>query len=210
MRGFNMAFESYKLIKNSDDYTLKVDELLEHLKLDGDNSESTKYMQRLINTVTSVGEKITRMDFTTKQYSGYFSKFSRDMVIKKAPVQSIDSIEYLDDVDTWQTIDDSIYYINDTYSYPNLYLKSGQYWPVLYTSNVQPIKITFTSGFDINTGIPDDIKHALLCHAAVLYEYRGDWNSVNAFSSGSGYMSDSVPPVSALIYHGYRNKFLNW
>jgi len=201
--------DSYKLISQSDDYTLKVQEVQEHLKIDSDDSESSKFINRLINTVTKIGEQVTRLDFTQKQYKGYFPKFSNNMLIRKAPVQTIDSISYLDESDDWQTVDESIYYINDTYSYPSIYLKTGKYWPDLYSTNVQPVQVIFTAGFDINIGIPDDIKFALLNHIAVLYEYRGDWNSVNSFTSGSGYLGDTIPPAAMLVYHTYRNKMLN-
>lgn len=202
----NREIQEYQVVSTVDDTAVTVEQFKEHYKLDGDNSESRQYIEMLCQAATLAAEWITRKELIQKQYKTYFSSFN-NMVLQKSKVQSVNSIQYLDSEDAFQTVDSDVYYINDTDKYPTIFKKSSKQWPDILTDHAQPIKVLFTTGYSVNTGVPTDLKLAIMQHMGILYEYRGDWNSTTIFQSG--YLLDSIPPASLLIYNMYRCKMIN-
>jgi uncharacterized phiE125 gp8 family phage protein len=95
------------------------------------------------------------------------------------PVQSVDSITYIDQAGAEQTLDSSVYRV-DTHSNPaRITLEWNQTWPTARLIS-NSVKVTFTAGYN---NVPADLKHALILLVAHWYENREPVNVGNIVNS---------------------------
>ncbi len=112
--------------------------------------------------------------------------------IRKSPLQSVESIEYLVD-NVLTAVSSSVYYNTVEDDYSEILSLPGQDWPDNADRRMQTVKITFKAGFgDSETDIPNDIRTAILGHATALWKNRGD--------CGSDACAATVPAASKAIY----------
>lgn len=99
--------------------------------------------------------------------------FTPDMVLPLPPVQSVDSLRYLDGDDAWQTLAPSAYRFTGAGSWSaELSPAYGSAWPS--TSHLSDcVEITFTTGYgDEMADVPAPILHAIRLLAAHWYIER--------------------------------------
>lgn len=90
-----------------------------------------------------------------------------DLVLPKSPVQSVESITYLDAEDVQQDATVSDFYLMKDEDRAVLRPKSGTAWPTANTDRDDAITITFVAGY---TTVPDSIKQAVEMLALHLFE----------------------------------------
>lgn len=113
------------------------------------------------------------------QWALYLHEFPDDYTIPieipLPPLKSVDSITYLDQSGTTQTVSSSVYTVTKSDPAGLVYLVRGQSWPAIL-DHPRAIKITFTAGYDwtSSAGMSHphvrQIRRAVKVLAAHLYE----------------------------------------
>lgn len=176
---------------------LTLAEVKEHLKLDASDNSQDTYLSLLIDAATDQAEKYTGRDFINRSYTTYRDSFVDPLELRRAPISSITSIEYLVS-SSFVTLATSVYdlQVNDN-GYPYIFLKEDQEWPTNADTLPQAVKIIFVSGYGAAaTDIPPGLKLGLLNHIAMLYENRGDCSND---CSGT-----TLPANAKAFYNRYR------
>ena len=183
---------------------LTVDEVKDHLRIDQDDKTQDTLLKILIKTATTFAEKYTKKDFITRTYETFRDSFYDNLELRRSPLQSVTTVEYLKD-DVLTTVSADVYFATNSNTYSRLALKVGQVWPTDVNARAQAVKITFKTGFG-NTleSVPDELREAMMQHIAAMYENRGDCDD-NRVSSSLGGSAQKLLPVDAqLIYDQNR------
>lgn len=161
-------------------------------------------------------EQITRRDLITRTYETFRDVFPGvgnihgiqdigDLVasqngnigfeIRRSPLQTIESIEYLVDA-VLTPVAGTVFYSTIEEDYSEVLTLEGQSWPSDTDNRLQAIKITFKTGFgDADTDIPDCYQSAIMAHAANMWANRGDCDVAS-----SADVKSAVPPVARIVY----------
>lgn len=185
---------------------LTLEEVKSHLRIDiGDSCQDT-LLTTLIKTATNYAESYTKKDFITRTYETFRDTFGNDLTIRRSPIQSITSVEYLID-DVLTAVATTVWFLIESNTFPHLSLKASQVWPTDGDQGLreQAVKIVFKSGFgDAITDVPEDLREGMMHHIAAMYENRGDCDE-DRVSGGIFSTAQAFLPVDAkLIYDLHR------
>lgn len=98
----------------------------------------------------------------------------REIPVPRWPLQSVASVDFIDDDDTATTADASSYYVDTARVPPRVVLRFGQVWPTVNLRPANGVQVTFTAGYgDAAEDVPQQIRQALIMMAAYLFEHRG-------------------------------------
>lgn len=104
-----------------------------------------------------------------QEWEMYLDYFPSVIRVPLYPVQSIDSITYVDESGTEQTVDSEDYRV-DTVSNPaRIVPEYNKSWPATRGGELNAVTIAFTGGF---TDVPEDLKHAVILLATHKYTVR--------------------------------------
>ncbi len=107
----------------------------------------------------------------------YLDRFEDVIRIPLYPVKSVDSIKYVDESGTEQTLTASTYTV-DTVSNPaRITVAYNQTWPVTRSREPNAVKVEFTGGYDT---VPPVLKQAIIMLVAHWYENREAVNVGNS------------------------------
>jgi len=95
-----------------------------------------------------------------------------EIYLPKPPLVSVDSITYIDETGTQQTLDPSAYIVDGMSEPARLVPVPGTSWPATQR-RVNSISVTFTCGYgNAGTDVPSGIRVWMLMMAGTLYENR--------------------------------------
>lgn len=94
--------------------------------------------------------------------------------IPKRPFQAITGFKVRDAYGAFTDVDSSIYFVEVSDMRAKIIRKLGQIWPIVVLAPQSAIEIEFTAGFDSapNTGVPDDLIHAIRVVVKHWYDNR--------------------------------------
>lgn len=119
-------------------------------------------------------EKRCGISIAMKRYEMKVFGFSDRIELPNPPVISVESIKYIDEDGVEQTIDASDYvFVQDDYV-PFVFVQSG--WPEDVADRPDAVRITYTTGIDIEDSppdeVPEDLKQAIRLTVAEKFENR--------------------------------------
>jgi len=181
------------------DLVITVQELKDYLRVDSNTDDVM--LEAFINAATSqIEARLNRpLRLQSWIYSLDYSDLTTGLIyINKAPIVSVDSIEYYDGTNTLQTLDSSNYFVSlssnpckiKVMQLPNIY------------NRLDAVKITFTAGYATVNDIPKDIKQALKFMCGHWYENRQD--------AITGTITSDMPMSSQFLLEPYRNLVYGW
>lgn len=93
--------------------------------------------------------------------------------LPKAPLQSVQSVEYYDLGDNLLTLASTVYDVDIRTDPGRILLAQNQVWPV---TRFKPgaVRVTFTAGYGGASSVPEQVKTAIKMTAAFWYENRGE------------------------------------
>ena len=151
----------------------------------------TQTWQMFMNYFSRLNNSSEWWDGVRERPISFLNKFSDDIEIPIAPLQSIAHIKIYDDEDTAVTFDSSNYFVS---FYDGLYarngrvtLREGSTWPTV-DRVADGIEIQFIAGYgDLTTDVPESIRQAIMQEVAFLFENRGECSvsSVNSETAKS-------------------------
>ena len=154
-----------------------VEEAKLHLRVDGDDED--KLIERIIEAARLDVENFLWHALITQTWKLTVDYFPADAILlKRSPVNSVNSITYLDLTGKKQTLD-PVNYTVDNLSTPARIVRKGssptirQYWPVTSYYQLNVVSVEFVAGYgDKGKDVPADIVEALLVRVGDLYRHR--------------------------------------
>lgn len=154
------------LINAPEDLPVTLDEAKTHLRVDGtdENDLITALIQSAVSHMDCgwIGRALM-----TQTWELRIDRFSDEITIPYPPLQSVDSVKYIDENGVEQTLSTDVYRV--LLGEPaKISLKYGKSWPST-RDELQAVRITFTAGYET---LPAPLKSALLLHIGTLYRDR--------------------------------------
>lgn len=119
-----------------------------------------------------LAEAETRRAFVTQTLSLWLDGWPAEILLPRAPVQSIAYVKYQDGDGTWQTLSSSLY-TTDLVSTPCRVLRApGADWPSLYGVGMT-VRVSFVAGYGAAAAVPDGIKQGIAAYVLSFYDNRG-------------------------------------
>lgn len=160
---------------------LSVADAKTHLRITHSNDDS--YIAALISAAVQYAEEYTGRALRAKTLEAIFPRFPASwdspLVLPNAPVSAITSIKYYDPTFTQQTLDPSLYWL-DEYARPlaTIYSDPDALWPAS-VEHPQAVTVRYVCGYDAalsdpNFALPPMVVHAVKIIVAELYNVRAD------------------------------------
>lgn len=147
-------------------------DVLDHLRV-SDESEYT-YLAALVDRAVRWVERRTQRQLLTATWKLYLDAFPTEIQLRKLPVASVTSIQYVDlDGDT-QTLSSSSYQTDyASEDRPGRIMPAyGYSWPNTRSSIYNAVTVTFTAGYGAASAVPETIKQAIMMLAGHWYDHR--------------------------------------
>lgn len=147
-----------------------------HLRLDSDADDA--YVSALIRTARERAELFLRRALITQTFDCTLDGFPanrRSIDLPRPPLQSIESVKYIDTEGNLRFFEPESYVI-DTASDETgrVALAWNRYWPIA-GSSINSVVIRFIAGYgDSPENVPEAIRHGILIEISNLYENRED------------------------------------
>jgi uncharacterized phiE125 gp8 family phage protein len=94
--------------------------------------------------------------------------------LPSAPLQSVTSITYVDELGVTQTLD-PVNYVVDVDAQPGRIVKATNYsWPCTLRHHPQALQITYVAGYADVASVPQPLKDAIRCLVTYLYDNPAD------------------------------------
>jgi uncharacterized phiE125 gp8 family phage protein len=151
---------------------IALSEMMNFSRIDSDADTIT--MEAMITAARQEAEKITSRQLITATWELRLDCFPVCTIyMPYPPVQSVNTLKYLDESGTEQTLVENIDYLVDIYSEPARITPAyGEVWPITQ-SVMNAVRIVFTCGYgDADTDIPQSIRNWIMVMAGTLYENR--------------------------------------
>ena len=145
-----------------------------YLKID-DFSEDDDLINSLISAAREWVEAYVNRKFVNVEITEKFDSFNEYLMLSVAPVVSVTSIKYYDTEGNEQTLNESVYSL-DNFSEPCMInTKSGQNFPSVSSDTSNPIEVVYIAGFGNNVSdVPKIYRSAMLHQIRDGYDNRGN------------------------------------
>ena len=174
-------------------------EAREYLRID-DPYTDENLLRRFIVAARQQTEQFTNRALITQTWDWKLDDWWHgNLLIPKAPLQSVTSISYLDSAGDSQTWASRNYVVDtpdgDAAVKGRIGLATGVTFPVL-ENVISPVTIRFVAGYGLKATVPDNVKFGLLMLVADLYENRQ--------SVVTGTISGLMPQTAQTLLWPYR------
>lgn len=182
----------YVITTPADSNTLFVslNEARTYLKEPDDEQLTDQALTSFIKATQAAIERFTKLTLFTTIFQTKRDEFSREIVLKRAPLQTVDQVSRLV-ADTQTVVASTVYKAidEDVINWGSIVLKADQLWPFDQDLERRTIEIDFTVGFGIDaTFLPFDLVQGGLRLLDDLFANRGGCacDCAGAISSMSG------------------------
>ena len=161
---------------------LTVSEVQTHLRVDGEDT----YLGMLIKAARSQCEAYTCRAMVESTFEQFFDDFGpEEFALYWGPGVEVESIEYYDDLNAYQTLPTSFYEVDVTQDRIRVKLTKDETWPDVY-DRMNAVKVTYKAGYADAASVPADLKFAMLLIIGEMYERRE--NFVKQLPSAAEYL----------------------
>jgi uncharacterized phiE125 gp8 family phage protein len=162
--------KSYEVSSESSVVLLTTAEAKTHLKIDYTDDDT--YIDNLISAARLSAEIYTNRYFINTTLIQYGDQWSDLSVLFKSPVGSVTSIQYYDSDNNLQTLDSSVYVVDNIHQPARIGLDVNQSFPSI-AGRINAVKCTYVVGYGAAaSNVPEGIKEACLLTIGNWYENR--------------------------------------
>lgn len=162
-------------VNNSTGYAIDLEEVKNHLRLEVGETNQDDYLVSLIKIAQQNVEDMTNRALTRRTLKVYIDEWPDECIAVPYPPLSTETaptITYKDADSSSITLGSTVY-VCDAVSEPGrICLDYDEDWPTDTLHNVNPISVQFLCGYNGSTGVPANLKQAMLVDIADLYENR--------------------------------------
>ncbi len=203
----------YQLITPPGIEPLTLAEAKQHCRID--TTDDDALISLLLTSVRQYAEQKTARSFITQQWKYVIDSFpgpalqnyipwgveysqpGNAVLLEKGPIQSIDSITYVDMAGATQTMPSTDYVADLSSTLARITPRFGKIWPITLPQ-IGSAAITFTAGYGATPGsVPEGIKSWMKVRLAALHENREE------VLTGRGVTVAELPFIDSLL-DGYR------
>ncbi len=171
---------AYKLLVGPAIEPLTLADAKRQLNVDQDFTDDDLVIARITAAARQYAETHTRSSFITQQWSlvldafpGYWTSGGL-LFLEHGPIQSIDSITYLDMSDTLQTLPPTDYATDLSGVRGRVEPRFGLVWPVTLPQ-IGAVTVNFTAGYGATAAsVPEGLVHWIMLRIGSLYAIRED------------------------------------
>ncbi|KQT37682.1 phage head-tail connector protein [Methylophilus sp. Leaf414] len=161
-----------KLIQAPQTEPVTVEFVRKHAEIDDDIDSENILLEALISAAREHAEHICGRAFADQTWEGVLDSFSLSNIgLPLTPILSIASIKYIDVNGVEQTLNNTVYGLDDYGMAHSVALMPGQNWPAVSSSVINPIKIRFVAGYTADT-VPNVVKHWICLRVAQAFKNR--------------------------------------
>lgn len=151
---------------------VSVEDLKAHTRID--HATEDPQLTQLVKAATTWVEQKTRRALLTQTWDIRLDYFPRLVELPWTPLQTVDTVEYIDDTGATATLTEGTHYQVDQYSAPPVMAPAyGTVWPVLRGETLNAVRIRVTVGYGKPKDVPKDLRYAILMLCDHWYEHRG-------------------------------------
>ena len=153
---------------------LSADEVKLHLRIEQEETVEDSLLTRLIAAARRQAEAFTGRALITQTWDMDLDGFlSWEIDIPRPPLQSVESVGYMDVAGVVHTLPASSYRVDAKRTPGRITPTYGQAWPA--TRDVtSAVGVRFVAGYGAVDGVPEDIQQAVLLIVGRLYAHRED------------------------------------
>lgn len=163
----------YQLITAPIAEPLSLAEVKAHLRVD--IADDDALISLLIIAARQYCEQATARSLVTQQWAlvmdGFYSLPGRVLQLEKGPVQSIDSITYVDMAGAPQTWPATEYAADLTGPLARITPRFGKIWPITLPQ-IGTATVSFTAGYGAPSAVPEGLKSWMKLRIGTLYKNR--------------------------------------
>ncbi len=135
-------------------------------------------LSRLIHQASTYVEKYTGRFLTSQTIAMYLDEFPRVITVPRGPIQSVESITYVDTGGETQTLDVDQYRVDKESTYCRISPAFDKSWPSILPV-MNSVEITMIAGYGDVDDVPEDLKGAMLLLVGTWYENRDGIGNTN-------------------------------
>lgn len=140
-----------------------------------DHDEEDSVVEQAIRAAREEFEHLTERSLITQTCILYMDKFpTREIELRRPPVQSVTSIQYIATDGTTTTLSSSNYVTDLKTTPPRIFPAFGLSWPTTRSETPNAVIVTFVAGYGAATAVPEDIKTAIRTRVAQRFRCRED------------------------------------
>jgi uncharacterized phiE125 gp8 family phage protein len=140
-----------------------------HCRVDGTDEDTL--ITALIVAAREQAEHETGRALVTQTWEQVHDSFPEAFVLRKAPIQSVTSVKYLDSAGVEQTIS-ALDYLLDKDSEPGYVVPAyGKAWPASY-GVPNAVRCRYVAGYGAAAAVPQAIKQWMLLAIGMMYSQR--------------------------------------
>ena len=142
-----------------------------------DAADDDAVISLLIVAVRQYCEQATANSLVTQKWSyvadRFFGECTNAIYLEKTPIQSIDSVTYLDLSGATQTMPATDYAVDLTGTLARITPRFGKVWPITLPQ-IGAVAVNFTAGYGAPADVPEGLKSWMKLRIGSLYENRED------------------------------------
>lgn len=130
------------------------------------------HLNALIGAATEHVEQYTRRSLITQTWRLTLDAFPCEIILPRPPVQSVNSITYVDDDGATQTLSSSLYQVCLESSPARIVPAYNEVWPTV--RNIpEAVQVTYVAGYGAaSTNVPEQFKQVILLLVGHWFEHR--------------------------------------
>lgn len=135
------------------------------------NTTDDPYLTSLIKSARDRIETDTGRALCTQEWDYVLDRFpceGEPIVLPKPPVDTVDSVEYVDGNGDTQTLSSAAYVVSANDATCKITLASGYAWPST-AAQAGAVTVNFTTGYGVASAVPDGLKAAIRMALLSLY-----------------------------------------
>ena len=159
------------LVTPPDVEPIGLDEVVDHLRLDGEASEDRR-LRSFILSARHWAEEYLGYALITQTFDVRVDTFNELGRVPRPPLQSVTSIAYVDTDGNSQTVSSTVYVVDVDEQPGRIRLAFGESWPA---HRAEPLAVTarIVAGYgDAPADVPETIRNAMLIRVGRFYEGR--------------------------------------
>lgn len=139
-----------------------VSDAMEFAQYEDCDEASTRLMASLLVAARRLVERDATVALITQERTATYDRFPQHIELRIAPIQSIDSITYIDAAGASQALASSAYQSDLSNIPPRIVPASGQCWPSTQCDRLAAVSVVFTAGYgDTAADVPEESKLAI-------------------------------------------------